>query len=203
MSWLSTLAKIGGIAAAPFTGGASLIPTALSAAGDIGSVLGKQQEGNAKGKVAQATLQQGQDRNAVDLYQAQQAAQNQAATTDLQRKQFETGNRSATAKQALIGALLGGGVQPVNVKDGASSGGLLRSLNGNPDALAAMKLLASQGSAAQSAPLSFSGGQMVQAPTLTPLPKVDNGGFLSALANIAQLAGAASPYLKGLGQEDS
>ena len=45
MNWLSLLGKVGGIAAAPFTGGASLIPTVLSAAGDIGSVLGKQEAG--------------------------------------------------------------------------------------------------------------------------------------------------------------
>lgn len=196
MSFLSSLLKIGGIAAAPFTGGASLIPTVLSAAGDVSSVLGKQKQGEAQGKVTQAQLQQGQDRNKVDLYQAEQQAQNQAAQTDLQRKQFETGNRSSSAKQALIGALLGGGLTPTSISGGKASGGLLQSLNGNPEALAAMKLLGSQGSTAQKTPLDFQGGQTLTAPRLSTMPQVDKGGFLSTLAQIGELAGAASPYIK-------
>src|SRR3954467_7844235 len=114
MSILGSLLKIGGIAAAPFTGGASLIPTALSAAGDIGSVLGGQQGGKNNAMAAQANLQSQHDRNAVDLFQAQQQAQNQAGALDLQRKNFEHVTRGSDAKQALIGALLGGGITPTS-----------------------------------------------------------------------------------------
>jgi hypothetical protein len=203
MSLLSSLLKIGGIAAAPFTGGASLLATGLGAVGDAASVLGKQQQGAAQGKASQAALQNDHDRNALQLYQDQQAAQNQAAQTDLQRQQFATGNRSTTAKQALIGALLGGGVTPTSLSGGKASGGLLASLNGNPDALAAMKALGSQGSTAQNTPLTFAGGQMVQAPTLTKLPQVDNGGLLSTLASIGQIAGSVSPYIKKKPAEDT
>jgi hypothetical protein len=195
MSIWSTLAKIGGVAAAPFTGGASLIPTILSAAGDIGSVVGKQQQGAATGRQQQEVANQSRDRNAVDLFGTQQNAQNQAGQLDLQRKGFETSNRSATAKQALLGALLGGGIQPTSMKDGQASGGLLRSLNANPDALAAMKLLGSQGATAQNAPIDFKGGQMLQAPKMSTPIEIDKGGIMSTLASVLQGAGAVGSYL--------
>jgi hypothetical protein len=163
----------------------------------VGNVLGKQQQGAAQGQISQAELQQRQDQNALQRYQIEQGAQNQAAQTDLQRQQFGTQNRSATSKQALIGALLGGGMQPTKVGPGGASGGLLASLNANPDALAAMKALSAQGSAAQVAPQTFAGGQTIQAPTMTPLPQAGKGSnLLSTLARIAQLGGAVAPMFQ-------
>lgn len=208
MGLLSALGKIGSLALDFIPGGgaaktgvkvAKALAKGASAAGDIGSVVGKQQQGAAQGQISQAQLNQGQDRNAIDLYQAQQGAQNTAAQTDLQRKSFESSNRSKSALDALIGSLLGGGVTPTSLEGGKASGGLLRSLNGNPEALAAMKALGAQGSAAQVNPLSFAGGQMVGAPMLTPVPQVDKGGLMSTLAQIGQIAGAASPYLSAAG----
>jgi hypothetical protein len=134
--------------------------------------------------------------------QAQQAAQNTAAQTDLQRKTFESANRSASAKQALIGALLGGGITPTKIGPGGASGGILRSLNANPEALAAMKMLGSQGSAAQAMPLEFAGGQQMVAPTLSAAQKIDTGGgTMGTLQKIAQLFGAVSPYMHGSGDD--
>lgn len=196
MGLLSSLLKIGGIAAAPFTGGASLLGTALGAAGDVAGVLGKQEQGAATGRAAQAQADLSHDRNAIDLYQAAQNAQNQSGALDLQRKNFEAANRSNSAKQALIGALLGGGVTPTSISPSGASGGLLRSLNGNPDALAALKMLGSQGASAQATPLQFTGGQVVPPPTLSQVPQIDNGGFLSTLARIGEIAGAVSQYIQ-------
>jgi hypothetical protein len=184
MSWLSTLAKIAGVAAAPFTGGASLIPTVLSGVGDVASVLGKQQQGKAQGEVAQANAASDHDRNATSLYGTQQAAQNNAGQLDLQRQQFETGNRSAAAKQALIGALLGGGMAPTSIAGGQRSGGLFDALQKNPDA--------------QVKPTAFTGGELLKAPQLSAMPQVDNGGFLSTLANIGQLIAAPSMAQRSL-----
>lgn len=163
----------------------------------LGSIAGKQQEGEAKGAVAQAQLQQGQDRNAIDLYQAQQAAQNQAGQLDLQRQGFETSNRGNAAKQALVGALLSGGhLDPVSVTGGKSSGGLLAALKADPNALAAMRNLGQQGDVAQMKVPSYQGGNILQAPSLTPFKPVNEGGFLSKLTKIAQLGGGV---LSGLG----
>jgi hypothetical protein len=204
MSILSTLLKIGGAVAAPFSAGASLalegggglLGKLGGAAGAAGSVMGAQQGGANNARIAQGQLDQGHDRNAVDLYQAQQAAQNTAAQTDLQRKGFESGNRSTTAKQALIGALLGGGVTPTSLTNGQASGGLLRSLNGNPEARAAMQRLGSQGSDAQQTPLAFQGGAQLTAPTLTAVPKIDTGGgTMGTLTKLAQIFGAVAPFL--------
>jgi hypothetical protein len=165
----------------------------------LGSVLGKQEQGETQGKIAQADLNQRQDQNALASYIAQQNAQNTAANTDLNRKQFESNNRSSSAKQALIGALLGGGVAPTTFSGGKASGGLFQGLQKNPDALSAMKTLGGQGATAQATPLQFTGGEMLKAPQLSTLGEVDNGGFLSTLARIGQLAGVASPFLP---QED-
>lgn len=193
MGLLSTLAKIGGVVAAPFSGGASL---ALTGLGSVGDVIGGQQKGAAQGQMTQAQLQQGQDRNATDLYQAQQTAQNQAAQTDLQRKQFESTNRGSTAKQALLASLLGGGYQGANVsvpgiQNASVSGGLLDSLKNNPGAMAAMAKLAQQAGTAQDTPLQFQGGQQIQAPTMTSLPQESKGNnIMDIIARIAQIGGA-------------
>lgn len=195
MSFLSVLGKIGKGVLGLVPGGGT-VSTIMDAAGDVGSILGKQQQGKAQGQVAQENANLSRDRNALDLYQQQQNAQNQAGALDLQRKGFEQNARGATAKQALIAALLGGGMTPTSIGPGGASGGLMRSLMANPEALAAMKTLNSQASTAQNTPLAFTGGQMVQAPTLSTPTKIDNGGFLSTLATIGQLAGAASPYVK-------
>jgi hypothetical protein len=164
----------------------------------VGGVLGGQQKSAAEGAATQATLQQAQDRNALQNYQIEQGAQNQAAQTDLQRKNFEVGNRSTSAKQAMIGALLGGGsMQPTKIGPGGASGGLMASLQANPEALAAMKSLGSQGASAQASPLQFQGGEILKAPTMTPLPGAGkSSGFLSALAKIAQLGGAVAPMFQ-------
>jgi hypothetical protein len=171
----------------------------ISLAGTLGTVLAKQQEGKAQGKVAQANVNQNQDRNATSLFATQQNAQNQAGQLDLERKQFENTNRAAQAKQAMIGALLGHGMTPTSISGGHASGGLMASLNANPEALLAMRTMGSQGAQAQNTPVQFQGGQMVKPPSLTPTPEVDKGGWLASLASLAQLAGAASPYIKQYG----
>jgi hypothetical protein len=197
MSILSSILKIGGAVAAPFTGGASLALSGLGGvmdgAGKAGSVLGAQQGGANAARFNQGQLNLGHDRNALDRYQTEQAAQQSAGQLDLQRKGFETGNRSASAKQALIGALLGGGMAPTNIAGGQRSGGLFAALQSNPEALAAMKTLGSQGSAAQNTPLQFTGGQMVAPPTLSEVPKLDAAdGKMGTLAKVLQIIGAFS-----------
>jgi hypothetical protein len=197
MGWLSTLGKIGGIVAAPFTGGASLIPTALSMAGDIGSTLGKQQQGAASGRQAQEVANQGRDRTAIDLYQAQQGAQNQARELDLKTKSFENENRGTTGKQALISALLSGNIDPTSISGGKASGGLLAALKANPDAIAAMRNMHGQADKAQMAVPNFAGGQLLAAPQMSTPQQIDKGGWLSTLANIGQIAGAVGSGLPG------
>jgi hypothetical protein len=195
MGWLSSLAKIGGVVAAPFSGGASLALTGLGGAldgiGKAGAVMGGQQGGANNARVAQGQLDLSRDRNALDLYNSQQGAQFSAGQQDLQRKGFETSDRSSTAKQALIGALLGGKMDPTSIKGGVASGGLLRALQANPDALGAMQRLGGSAGQAQIKPLEFTGGQMVAPPSLSAPQKIDvGGGKLGALSKIMQVLGA-------------
>lgn len=210
MSFLSALKGIGSLAldfipgGSAAKGGAKLamnLAKGAKAAGDIGSVLGKQQEGKAKGAADTADLTQAQDRNAISLYQAQQAAQNQGAQTDLERQKFTSDQQGVNAKRALLSSLLGGNlprnsISVAGIPQAKVGGGMLDAIRGNPDALAALRNLQGQADKAQMAVPSFTGGSMVAPPSLTKLPDTGGGNsFLSTLANIGQLAGAASPYL--------
>jgi hypothetical protein len=235
MGWLSTLAKIGLGVAAPFTGGASLaaIPmvdrvgaafshtpndtppsdgsgggfaNAMAGIGAAGQVLGKQQEGAAAGRNAQAQTQQGQDRNAISLFQAQENAQNSAANTDLERKKYSDQARSQNTKQAVIAHLLAGkmpqsSISMPGITTASVHGGPLEALNSNPAALAALAESARQADAGLTSPAPFVGGAPVTAPGLTPLPQESKtGGFLDALAKLAQLGDSAySAYSQSKG----
>lgn len=212
MGFLSSLGKIGSLALDFIPGGgaakggvklATKLAKGAKAAGDISSVLGKQQEGKAKGAADTAGLTQAQDRNAISLYQAQQAAQNQGAQTDLERQKFTSDQQGVNAKRALLTSLLGGNlprnsVSVAGIPQAQVGGGMLEALRNNPDALAALRNAHGQADKAQMAVPSFAGGAMVAPPKLTGLPDTGGGNsFLSTLANIGQLAGAAGSAFKG------
>jgi hypothetical protein len=168
-------------------------------AGAVGQVLGAQQGGANNARIAQGTLNQGANNSLVNLYQAQNNAQTQQAQTDLARQQFATKNRSDVMRQALVGSLLGGGTyQPTHVSPTSSSGGILNSLNANPEALQALKTFGHQGSTAQNTPLTFSGGASVPLPSLAQTPQIDVSGG-SSLTKAMQIIGALSGYSNLLG----
>ncbi len=204
----ATGGSLAGGAGAATAGGGGLMSTLSKLAtskgvGAVGNVLGKQQEGAAQGLVQEAQLGQGQDRNAVDLYSAQNQAQNQQANTDLERQKFTDTHRGTTAKQALLAALLGGDykgseVSVPGIQNAKVSGGMMDSLKNSPGVMAAMQKLAGQASTAQDTPLAFQGGQPVAAPTLTPLPQQGKGSkMLDALSRIAQVGGAVGAMRGG------
>ena len=162
------------------------------ALGRVAGVAGGHQAGENNARVKQGELDISRDRNVLDRYGLQQRAQFDAGNLDLDRKGFETSNRSATSKQALIGALLGGGIAPTSFKGGQASGGMFRALQSNPDALAAMKTLGSQGAEAQATPLQFTGGEVLDAPGLSNPQKLDIKG--SKWMKILQMIGAAADF---------
>lgn len=188
MSILSTLMKIGGIAAAPFSGGASL---ALSGggglldklgggAGNIAGVAGGAAKGAASGRQLDTQNILSQDALRNSQYGTQQGAEMNAGNLDLNRKGFEEQARGSRAKQALIGSLLGGGFQPTSIsvpgiKSATMSGGLAESLK-NPAMQASMAELVRQAMAAQleqgkPGGETFTGGKVLAPPPLTALPK--------------------------------
>lgn len=172
MGLLSGLLKIGGAIAAPFTGGASLLATGLGAAGDI---AGKAAGGAAAGRQAESQALLSRDQLANQQYGIKQGAEMNAGQLDLQRKNFSEGARGDRAKQALIASILGGGFQPTNVsvpgvKNATITGGLGESIK-NPGAQAAMQELMKQALAAQLAGDTFTGGKVLDAPTISQVPK--------------------------------
>jgi hypothetical protein len=202
MSFLSGLMKIGGIAAAPFSGGASLALTGagglLDKVGKAGAVAGGQQSGANNARIAQGQLDLARDRNVLDLYNSQQGAQFNAGQQDLARKNYELDSRNRNAKSMLIASLLNGGLPSTSIAGGKASGGLAEKLRTDPGAMTAMRNLTEQADKAQMAPMDWSksytynGGEMVAPPSLSAPQKIDlgNKGIGNILARIAQLAGA-------------
>lgn len=104
MGFLSGLGKVlsigGGIAAAPFTGGASLIPSILSAGGQIASGVAG---GRAAGRAAEAGINQNQDENRLRAAQMLEQALQNRAQLELQQKQFGLQAPQARAKNSARG----------------------------------------------------------------------------------------------------
>jgi len=196
MSILSTLMKVGGLAAAPFSGGASL---ALTGLGGIGDVLGKQQAGAAKGMADTAALTQSQDRNALNRYGTQQDAEFKAGQQDLQRKQYDTTHRSSAGKEALIAMLLGsnpfaGQVSVKGIPNAQIRGGMGDTIANNPEILKLLQSIAAKAQTDQATPSAFTGGNLVAPPSLTALPKPGKAsGILDIISRIAQIGGAMAP----------
>jgi hypothetical protein len=188
MGWMDALSKIGG-----------LIGKAGPAMGAAGMVLGKQQQGDAQGRLAESGVIQGENRNAVDLYGTAQNAQNSAGRLDLDRKAFTTQNAGDNFKQALIAELLGsgGGLSMPGIPQ--MSDGMMDALKGD-GAKAAIASFGSRARSAQDAPPSFTGGELLAPPTMAAMPEQSGGSkFADILARIAQLGGAVSPLLKKSG----
>lgn len=199
MGFWSTLGSIAGLAAIPFTGGASALITgasgvgkALGAAGKVAGAIGdagKVASGTAAGRAAGRTTQA--DFN-LRAGQAQQGANTQTADTNLLMR-----------KQAIADALRGQMLQgvkdssvsglPYGVTMPTLSGGLRPSALG--DAASLGKTLQTQGTSAlnkSSLPTDMS---PVNFSSLAPAPNGYDTG-LNVLGTIGNFAGALSPYLK-------
>lgn len=194
MSFLSSLLGIGGDILAPFTGGVSAavgngLASALSGAGkttgDAAAAMAKQQ-------LAEGQLANQANSNLNQQYGIGQNAQMEAGNLDLARQNFTNENRATTARQALVAALLKNytpsQVSVPGVKQATISGGLQQALQ-NPQAQSTLQTLFDQASKAQNTPVSFSGGQILQAPQLTPLPQA------SGLQNVLGGVGLGSSIL--------
>jgi hypothetical protein len=193
MSILSTLAKIGGVVAAPFSGGASL---ALTGMGTLGDILSKGAQGAASGRQQEALFQMQQDALRNQQYTTAQNAQTQAAQTDLARKGFTETARSSRAKQALVGDLLQN-LQDVNInvpgiQTAQISGGLRPSAMG-ADSKASLAEMVRQAILAQQTPDQFQGGQILAQPGVTALPQA------SGWEKLAGVLGTAGSLAGGLG----
>lgn len=195
-------AGLGGAAAGGATaaGGGGILSTlgklaASKGVSNAGNVLGKQQEGAAHGRIAEGQLGQSYDRNAIDLYGAQQGAQNQAAQLDLQRKDYDAKSRSAAGKQALLAMLMSdyrpSQVSVPGVTNAQLSGGMGETIKNNPAILSLLKSIADKGVTDQATPNTYTGGTVVPPPTLTPLPQEGKSGkILDTISRISQIYGA-------------
>lgn len=187
MGFWSALAKIGLGVAAPFTGGATLAGIPLvDALSNTGQVAGSDAAAAAKGRLEQGQLQQGQDRNAISLYNDQ--FQNNLKAPSTLASQTARGDLMANLQPAQISGL------PSYVKMPQISGGLTPAALG-PNTRSAGAAL-SRNALLQLASNKFN---LPAAPSLTPLPDASGyDTFSKTLGRIGSYAGALNlPHSQG------
>ncbi len=172
----------------------------LGAISGLGSIFGGGAKASSDSRNEQAMLQLAQDRAKTDQYGIAQQGQMALANTDLARKNHEEAARGGRAKQALIGALLGGGLQDVNIDTPgipktSISGGLRPSALGE-SGRAAGSLLNQQALMKMLQGDTYQGGQLLSAPGVQATPKA---GWLEKLGGIAGTAGALAGGLQTMG----
>lgn len=213
MGLWSALGTIGGLAAAPFTGGAS-IPLAMTiggaaggavdaltnGAGNVGQVAGNAASAAAQNRLTQGGLINNANRNLIDLYaqEAKNAGENNANALTAPTK---------IARQGVLASMIENGHNanfsglPSYIKPPTLSGGLL------PDSILTPDVRKMGGNLTREAMLAQLTGEknnfqipnMPTAPTMAPLPesgKLESG--LSTTGLIGGLIGAASPIIKSI-----
>lgn len=168
------LGAIGGAVAAPFTGGASLIPVIAGAAGNV---LGNVAQGRQAGRAAETNVLQQQDQTALQRFLAAQNAQNNAGQLDLQRKQFSLqapGQRAANSTRGDILATL----QKPTLTDQQQQNPrahIVDFLSGAPtlsdNTRALGRAMSQQALDSQNAGDTFTGGELLPVPQASALPK--------------------------------
>jgi hypothetical protein len=185
----STLADIGLGIAAPFTGGASLagIPAVngiSQALSNTGQVAGTDAAAAAKGRLEQGQVQQGQDRNAISLYNDQ--FQNNLKAPSTLASQAARGDLLQNLQPAQISGL------PSWITKPTLSGGLTPAALG-PNARGAGAAL-SRNALLQLASNKFG---LPSAPSLTPLPQARGyDQFAAGLGRAGAYAGGLSPLFQ-------
>lgn len=178
----------------------------LGAVSGLGSLFGKGAQSSAEGRAKEADFLSRQDAIKSNQYNTAQDAQMQLANTDLARKQFSESARGGRGKQAAIADLLMNfkptqvnvpGITPAQI-----SGGLQLGEGGK----AGMAELMKQALAAQLAGDKFEGGNILQAPGVSAIPKASGWektmGLLGTLGSIGGGIGAAFPGIGGGGGAD-
>lgn len=169
----------------------------LSTGGDVGNVLGNAARGAAEGRHLDALLNNQQDAIRTNQYGTEQNAQMNLGTLDVARQKFSEDARGSRGKQAAIGNLLQN-IQDVSlnvpgIAKGNISGGLRPSALG-AGGRAAGSELARQAMLKMMTPDTFTGGEILKPPPLTPIPQP------SRLENAGATGGIVGNILRALGQ---
>jgi hypothetical protein len=176
----------------------SLIP---QIAGAVGQIAGGASAGKSDQRMREGAQTNAANNTELAAYQTQQAAQNQAAQLDLQRKMFGEDARAGRAKQAALADLISNlqdisidvpGIQAANV-----TGGLRPSTMG-ATGRQGMAELSKQALAKLLEGDTFTGGNILTPPTLAGMPQ--RGGVESTLDWLGLLGSAAGGIGKVLDQ---
>jgi hypothetical protein len=185
-------------------GWADTAANVLGGLGTAGQVAGATAGGSAQGRLLESGALDQRDRTATDRYQAEQAAQNQAAQTDLSRKGFTENARGSRAKQAAIADMLANfkgtqinipGIASANVTGGMQMGDGAKQAMGK---LREQALLAQlQGDSPDGE--KFTGGAMLRPQALSKAPEASGmDKAMGALGTIGSFAGALGPQFVDL-----
>lgn len=190
MGLWSALGAIGGAIAAPFTGGASLIPTLAGIGSSVGGAIdslsqngGNQAASAAQGRIAQAQAEGQHDRNALDFYNT--ARNNALQTPAILARQAAAGDTLNNLRDVQISGLpsyihvptITGGTRPSNLGDNARNAGAALSRN---------------------AILQMGKGNfdLPSMPMQTPLPTA--GGWENTMGWLGRVGGLAAPTLSAI-----
>jgi hypothetical protein len=168
-----------------------------------GQIAGAIAANRAAGRAQETGLNTNRDAVGTSQYGVGQNAQMQAGQLDLSRQQFGEEARSRRARQAMIGDLLANiqdinvsvpGIQNASVTGGlrpSAMGELGRGAGSELSKQALLRLL--QGD-------TFTGGEILPMPGLTPTPQANGlDRLLSVGGSLGSLSGAIAPYLGGGG----
>lgn len=170
------------------------IQAALLGAQGLSKLFGGGSKAAENSRMNQAQLQLGQDQLRNQQYQTGQNAQMQLANTDLARKDFTERARGGRAKQATLADMMMN-FKPTSVSvPGVTNAEISGGMQIGEGAREALGNLRQQALLAQLAGDKFEGGEILNAPTVTPIPKpgkMEKWGDI--LATITGIAGAFAP----------
>lgn len=182
-----------------YLGNPSNWATLLEVFGDVGGVAGSAAAGAAQGRATEADLLSRRDLAANQQYGINQNAEMNAGSLDLARKNFSENARGGRAKQAIVGNLLNN-MQDVNISvpgvQGSAVGGIRPSAIGSGGRANAAEL-ARQATVAQLQGDTFTGGDVLEKPTLSSIPEASGWETAAGAAGtIGSLAAALAPLLR-------
>jgi hypothetical protein len=173
-----------------------MLPAILAGASLIGKLFGGASKGRAEGRAAETQVLQQQDQTALQRFLAAQNAQNTAAQTDLQRKQYSLQAPGQRAQNSTRGDILATLQKPTAAQQAHPRANVIDFLQGAPELSANTRALGTKMSQqaldSQDAGDTFTGGNLLLVPQASPLPqagKLDK--FLNVGSTIGGLAGGA------------
>jgi hypothetical protein len=170
----------------------------LGTLGDVGSVAGTQAQQAANGRVTEADLLSRRDLAQNQQYGIRQSAEMSRGNLDLNRQQFSEQARGNRGRQATVASILANYQPGRTTVPGVPSATVTGGLRVNDGAKAPLNELSRQAFSRLLEGDHFEGGNMVDPPVLSEIPKPSGWETAAGTAGgITQILGALAPLFGG------